>query len=330
LAKTLRDVGEFGLIDRIAQLVPGSPQVIEGIGDDCAVVRVGDRVLLVSCDLCIEDVHFRRAYVSPEDIGWKAAARGLSDIAAMGGAPLFCLVALACPADTKVGFVEAMYRGMAQLTSQFGCVVVGGDTARVPDRIFIDVMVLGEVLGRRCLRRQGAQAGDLLAVTGHPGAAGAALYALEHDVNAPSPAGAYFRPVPRVPEGQWLCRRPAVHAMIDLSDGLFPDAGKLAGASGCGVNLESERLPIAPALARFCRKHGLDPVAGVLTWGEDYELAFALNPRQHERTLEAFGREFKTEITVVGSFSDQWHGVRVDGQELALTGFDHFKGKADG
>jgi thiamine-monophosphate kinase len=157
------DLGEFGLIDRLARLLPTSPNVLEGIGDDCAAIRVGDRVLLVSTDLSIEEVHFRRTYCDPEDIGWKAAATSLSDIAAMGGAPLFCLASLACSPDTEAAFIERIYQGLSSAASRFGATVVGGDTSRTPGPLTLDVMVAGEARGGRFLRRKGARIGDVLA-----------------------------------------------------------------------------------------------------------------------------------------------------------------------
>mgnify|MGYP005844059793 CR=1 FL=1 len=168
--RTVADTGEFGLIERIARLTSLPPFVIEGIGDDCAVIRVEDRLLLISSDLCIEDVHFRIRYCSPEDIGYKAAARALSDIAAMGGAPLFCVTSVGCPSSLEVRAVESMYRGMAGVFSRFGAALVGGDTAQSPDRLVLDVTVVGRTVGNRFLRRRGAQPGDTASI--HPRSSG--------------------------------------------------------------------------------------------------------------------------------------------------------------
>ncbi len=136
--------------------------MVEGIGDDCAVLRVCDRLLLVSCDLSVEGVHFRRRYGSPEDIGWKAAASSLSDIAAMGGAPLFGLVSLACPGNRGVSFVEGVYDGLIDAMSQCGAVIVGGDTTRSQEYMTLDVIVIGETIGNRYLSRKGGLGGRCL------------------------------------------------------------------------------------------------------------------------------------------------------------------------
>jgi hypothetical protein len=157
--RCLSDVGEFGFIERLARMVPASPYVVEGIGDDCAVLRVADRLMLVSTDLFVEGIHFRREGVTAPDIGWKAASACLSDIAAMGGAPLYCLTSLACPASEGTGYIEDVYRGMLSAMSRFGTAIVGGDTTRSTGGITLDVIAIGEAIGGRYLPRRGAKAG---------------------------------------------------------------------------------------------------------------------------------------------------------------------------
>ena len=322
---TLNDIGEFGWIKRMARLVPGAPSVIAGIGDDCAVLRVGDRLLLMSCDLAVEGVHFRRN-LSPEDIGWKAAASALSDIAAMGGLPLFALVSLGCPGATETSFLEGLYSGLVDACSQAGATIVGGDTTESPDGVVIDVTVLGEAIGGRYLLRKGAQPGDVLAVTGLLGLSAAGRHALEHGHDAPALVRAHAHPAPRVTEGQWLSACPEVHALIDISDGLVQDAGHLAEASMLGLDVHPALLPIAPSLTEYCEAHGLDPYAFALAGGEDYELAFAIDGAKSAETVAALRREFPhTEITIAGTFTDAWAGTRVAGRAPAQTGFDHFK-----
>jgi thiamine-monophosphate kinase len=326
--RTLGTVGEFGFIERIARILPGSAAVIEGVGDDCAVLRTGDRLLLVSTDLAVEDVHFRSRYCGPEDIGRQAAASGLSDIAAMGGTPLFSLVSLACPVDTELAFIENLYQGMTNLLSRFGAVVVGGDTSRSADGVVIDVVMIGEARGGRYVRRRGAQPGDRVCVTGNLGLSAAGLHAFEHGNNAPALKAAHCNPHPRIPEGQWLCDHDFTHAMIDVSDGLAQDVGHLAEASQLGVDLHAGALPIAPELAAYCERESLDPIHLCLAGGEDYELAFAISEADCEEALHVFHHEFRTKLAVVGEFTDDWPGVRIDGQERAAKGHDHFREQA--
>lgn len=321
----LSRLGEFGLIDRIGRILPSAPTVIEGIGDDCAVVRIFDRLMLLSCDMFVEDVHFRRAYSTPQDIGWKAATSALSDIAAMGGTPLFSLVSLSCPSHTDSAYVESLYHGIADAAGQAGAVVVGGDTTMSPAGISLDVTVIGEVIGNRYLSRRGAQSGDLLGVTGRLGLSAAGLWALENGRNAPVLAGAHQRPTARISEGQWLCGCEHVKSMIDISDGFVQDAGHLAKAARLGLEIDPDKMPVDADLRQFCLEHDLDPLDFMLTGGEDYELAFAIRPEDGEDCLGMFRREFRTPIHIVGRFTNEWQGVHVIGRPSLHGGYEHFR-----
>ncbi|MCP4643395.1 MAG: thiamine-phosphate kinase [bacterium] len=326
--KSVCELGEFGLIARLARMLPVTPSVLEGIGDDCAILRLYDHVMLLSSDMSVENVHFRRDTLDAEEIGWRVAASSVSDIAAMGGAPMFSLVSLACPRDTPVTFVESVYQGMCNVFAQYGGCIVGGDTVRTDGPIAIDVAIIGEARGSRCLRRKGAQPGDLLAVTGYPGLSAAGLDAIERGVEAPELTQRHRWPRPRVREGQWLCDRPEIHSMLDTSDGLVQDAGHLAKAAELGVDIDPSKVPLLPALANHCEANGLDPMQIALTGGEDYELAFAMSVENHEETLDSLHKEFRTVVTVVGQFTDAWTGVRVGGEPVETGGFDHFSGGA--
>lgn len=322
--KKVQDIGEFRLIDRLSRFLPSTPTVVEGVGDDCAVIRVFGHLMLVSCDLSIEGVHFRRDLARPEDIGWKVAAASLSDVAAMGGTPLFCLTSLSVPGDTPVQFVERLYQGISNLLSRFGAVVIGGDTTQADKGISIDVMVLGEVTGHRFLRRKGAQIGDKLTVTGQLGRSACGLHALLNGHSAPALVESHMRPKPRVLEGLWLSARPRIHAMLDISDGLCQDAGHLARASGLGIDIDPGKLPVSPEHEEYCAAHGLDSAAMALRGGEDYELLFAMDSEDCENNLHAFHQEFRTPITVIGEFTDAWTDVRILGEKQSVKGYEHF------
>ncbi len=322
---SLSDLGEFGLIERISRLLPSAPTVVEGIGDDCAVLRMFDRLMLISCDMVVETTHFRREYATPEDIGWKAATAALSDIAAMGGTPMFALVALAMPPTCEVHCIEGIYRGLADAVSQVGAVIVGGDTTRTPGYLTIDVTVVGEAIGDRYVARKGARLGDLLCVAGRLGMAAAGLHSLEQGDPQPDLVRAHNRPTALITQGQWLGACSSVHAMIDVSDGLVQDAGHIAKAANLGVDIDPARILIDPALDAYCHKTGLDARRFALTGGEDYALAFAVAPDAFETCLRTFRREFRTEITIIGEFTSAWKGVRIAGQPATHTGFDHFR-----
>jgi thiamine-monophosphate kinase len=323
--RRVRDIGEFALIDALARFVPSSSLVIKGIGDDCAVLRMGDRVMLVSTDMFVEEVHFLRSHAAPEQIGWKAAAAGLSDIAAMGGMPLFGLVSLSAPADEQVSFLESMYQGISAAFAAQGAVLVGGDTTRSPDRLVLDIVAIGEAISGRYCTRAGARPGDLLAVTGYPGQSAAGLHAIQNKMDAPQLVERHYHPNPRVREAQWLVAQGGLHALIDVSDGLVQDTGHLARAAGLGAQIERKKLPVAAALTEFGKKHGLQPHPFILTGGEDYELALALDPVRADNILEGFAGEFEIPLTVVGEFSDKWQEVRVDGEKVPRSGYDHFR-----
>ncbi len=323
--RVLGDIGEFGLIDRIARILPVAPDaVLQGIGDDCAVLRMGGQTLLVSCDTAVGEVHFSEAFAPPEDIGWKAAAAALSDIAAMGGRARFVLVALACPKDTRVDFVEAIYRGLARAVEQSGAAVVGGDTTQCPSGVMLGLTVIGEPVGGRVLLRSGARCGDALAVTGAPGRSAGGLAALKNDVALPGLIQAHLRPTPRLAEGQWLAERAAVHAMIDLSDGLLQDAAHVAAASGLGVDVDPARAPVPGDLVQSRRILGVDPLELALAGGEDYELIVAIEAASAADLCEEFARRFDLPLTVAGEFTDAFEGVRVGGERPNATGYAHF------
>ena len=201
---TLREIGEFGLIDRVTRGLKRTPGVVEGVGDDCAVLRFGNALLLATCDASVEGVHFRRDWASPHSIGWKAAVSAISDIAAMGGDARYVLASVACPANSDCAVIEAICAGIAEAVESCGAALVGGDTTASQSMIGIDISVLGEAVDGRYLTRADALPGDAVAVTGFPGMAAAGLLALQRGIEAAPLIQAHLRPVPRLAEGRWL------------------------------------------------------------------------------------------------------------------------------
>ncbi len=321
---TICDLGEFNFIERVTGPLRGADCVVLGPGDDCAVVRAGGMLLLASCDGSVENVHFRREWAGPEDIGWKAAASALSDIAAMGGSALFALATVSCPRDSDADYMAAVCAGIAAAVEHCGAALVGGDMTCSPAGMMLDLSVVGAVTEGRYVTRGGARPGDVFAVTGYPGQSAAGLLALVNGVDAPVLIRRHLRPEPRLAEGRWLARRDAVHAMIDLSDGLLQDAGHIGGRSGLGVNVDSDLVPLAPALNGFESAISQSLESLTLSGGEDYELAVALDPREAPALCAEFAAEFGIPLTVVGRVEEGWRGVRLDGQEAAHLGFDHF------
>jgi thiamine-monophosphate kinase len=327
---------EHSIIRTIRRLAGTGPGVRVGIGDDCAVLDVtGNSQLLATTDLLIEDVHFRWTYAEPADVGWKALAVNLSDIASMGGWPRWALVALACPRDTDAEEVEAFYTGALALAHEHDVTIVGGDTSTSPAGWVVNVTLLGEA-ARPPLRRSTARIGDIVAVTGTLGrsAAGLAVLALARapaDVDAAILAdvtAAHLRPTPRVREGQWLAQAGGVTAMIDLSDGLATDLGHVAEESTVGARIEVARLPVSAGVRHLASALGGDALAWAASGGEDYELLLTCAPDALERLARGLAAATGSPLHAIGEVVPGEDGVRyVDagGHAVALApGFEHF------
>ena len=337
------DVGEFGLIARLARLVGGEhPDVVVGIGDDVAVLDVGGpEWLLATVDAQVEGVHFLRQLIAPRQLGRRALAVNVSDIAAAGGRPTFALVSLSLPNDVEVEWAEALYRGLRAEADRAGVAVVGGNVARSPGPVLIDITLLGRVRPEHLLRRTGTRPGDVVLVTGTLGDAAAGLRLLLD----PPPALAspqalppverdallkrLLTPTPRLAEGQVVARSGMATAMIDISDGLSSDVGHICAASHVGVRLWAERLPISEGTRHVARLLEVPPWELALAGGEDYELCFTA-PREAAEALAArVTAETGTQVTPVGEVLPAGAGRRLvtpDGQEVPLEprGWQHF------
>ena len=275
-------MSESALIRCITALAAVRPGVRLGIGDDAAVLD-GEPAVVLAHDMLVEDVHFRLCTAGPRDIGWKSLAVNLSDLAAMGAAPVAALVGLGLPAGAGPEMVTAIYTGMEALAAEWGCTIAGGDTTAAAELV-IGVTAVGRMApGVAPVLRSGARPGDLLCVTGPVGASGAGLRVLE-DPAIPLAAtlrdavtAAHLRPVPRVREGAALAAAGA-HAMLDCSDGLAIDASRLAIASGVRVVLELDRVPLGAGVGEVAVAIGMAPDEMAATGGEDYELIVAVPP----------------------------------------------------
>lgn len=329
-------VSEDHVLARIAAHFPNEgPDVLLGRGDDCAVLGVGGP-LCVSTDLFMEDVHFRRAYFTPEDIGWKALAVNLSDLAASGARPVGFTVGLALPPDADMAFVDGLCAGMAELAAEAGAPLVGGDLSRA-EKTHLCVTVFGQA--EKTLLRGEAQPGDVIFLIGRIGLARTGLMLLEEGgrdalADWPVPCNAHLRPLPRLKEGMRLSRLAAdlireSHdpgagrlALMDLSDGLARDLPRLVGP-GKGADI---RLPLPhPDILRFMRGRGeADPVAAgrrhAFLGGEDYALIGTCAPEAASLVMVA-----NAETTLLGTVTDDGV-IRVDGAP-ASGGFDHFAEK---
>lgn len=334
-ARTCKRLTERALIRGVRRQAPPGAGVRVGIGDDAAVLEPSPGCLLVATtDLLLEDVHFRRRYAEPADIGWKALAVNLSDIAAMGARPRWALVALACPQTTTLDEVDAFYEGLLALGSEHGVALVGGDTAGSPRGWVVNLTVLGEAEHPPRLR-SGARPGDLVAVTGTLGRAAAGLAVLERPT---APAGvppaalaevteAHLRPRPRVAEGRWLGAAPGVTALIDLSDGLATDLAHILEESQVGARVQLDRLPLTDSTRTVARALGADPVAWATGGGEDYELLLTCGPDAFAGLQAGLAQATGARLTVVGEIVEGRTLTFLDARGRARAvapGFEHF------
>jgi thiamine-monophosphate kinase len=300
---TIATLTERELVARLQQRFgPSPPWLLVGIGDDAAVVEPErNRVEVLTVDALVDGVHFDRGFVPADAIGHRALAVNLSDLAAMGATPRLALLAMALPADLAIADFEAIADGLGTLAAHHRVQVVGGNLTRTPGPLAIDVTAVGTVKRRQALTRAGARPGDAVYVSGSLGAAAAGLAQLRAAAGAPDAGltAAYWRPQPRVRLGLMLSRNRAASACIDLSDGLGDGAHRLAEASGVGVAIDADALPIDPAARAWFETCGQDPIVAAICGGDDYELLFTVRPRTRRRLAEA-ERHGGAAITRVG------------------------------
>lgn len=335
MSVSIAAVGEHALIERLRRRVGPTPSHIQlGIGDDAAVIEPErGTVDVLTTDCLVEGVHFRRDWTAPDAIGHKALAVSLSDLAAMGAAPRASLLSLALPDSMLVDDFDALVDGYVSLARTSGAVLIGGNMTRSPGPMVVDVTAVGSVRRRRVLRRGTALSGDDLYVTGHVGAAAAGLGMLTAgvardtmDAAALACLARYERPEARLRCGTSVGRTGSASAAMDLSDGLAAAARGIAEASGLGVTIDATALPLHDGARAWAGQAGVDPLALALAGGEDYELAFAVRPRQRRKFLAACRRSTGLAITCVGRFTAEpgtWlerGGVR----EPLPAGFTHF------
>ena len=309
-------MNEFDIIRSLSEKLPSPPpEIVVAVGDDCAVLRLGEVLWVAAADMLIEGRHFKE-WASPEDVGYKAVAVNVSDVAAMGGVPRFVLASSgAMEAETILRCME----GVLRACEDFGVYPLGGDTTGA-DLLTVDVSILGQ-LAHAPVLRSGARPGDLLAVTGELGASVAGLLALENgDTGQERLVKKHLRPEPRVGSGRAAARLGA-HAMIDLSDGPASDVRHLCELSRAGCRVDLGLLPVAGDTREYLRSSGRDPEIVAATGGEDYELLIAAS----EEVVEALVAESETPATVIGEITEEEVLFVRDGEPVEnLAGWDHF------
>ncbi|MGH2516186.1 MAG: thiamine-phosphate kinase [Ktedonobacterales bacterium] len=334
----LGDVGEFGLIARLTAGLATRPDVLLAAGDDAALLDPEpDALIVATCDAQVEGRHFLLGVATPEEIGHKALAVNLSDIAAMGAEPRWALISLLVPPALEVAVLDGVYAGMNALARRFGVAIVGGNVSGTDGPLILDVTLLGSVRREHALRRSGARAGDRMLVTGTLGAAAAGVLALITEPGAApvSPAAlararaAMAAPAPRVVEGRALAACVGVTAMLDISDGLAADLGRLCAASGTGALVDAGALPLDAAARQIAAAYGHDPLDLALHGGEDYQLLCTVRPDAVETALACVIAVGGTAHDI-GIMTAPEAGLRLhmpDGGERTLEprGWDHLR-----
>ncbi|MFR9533604.1 MAG: thiamine-phosphate kinase [Rikenellaceae bacterium] len=307
---------EFGLIDQIKALFSSLPtHNFEGIGDDCAVLPLGDEALVFTSDMLIEDIHFLRSSTSAYDLGYKSLAVNLSDVASMGVRPVASLLSLSVPKELMGEFVEEFMEGYHALSKKYGVALIGGDTTASKGSLGINVTAIGRGELKSIKRRCSAQLGDAVLVNGLLGESAAGLNDIFRGQCDSPLASTHKRPEPQVDEGEWLGSRSEVHAMMDVSDGVASDLRHLLKLSGVGAQIELSDVPTSVDLH------------SALCGGEDYKLLFTASSESLEELKAAYLEKFNSPLHQIGTIIE---GGKIewlkDGevQEIDMMGFRHY------
>lgn len=307
---------EFELINRLTRTLHTNKSVVTGPGDDCAMLDLGiaDRLILFKTDAVVEGIHFASG-AAPEKVGHKALGRSLSDIAAMAGTPTAALVTLGLPGDFDSKYLDGIYAGMNALARRYDVAIAGGETTTNPQRLLISISLLGWVPRGKAVLRSGAELGDAIFVTGELGG---------------SLEGKHLEFEPRLTEARWLAEHFAIHAMLDLSDGLAGDLRHVLKASGVGAELLAAAIPISREARRTAKTASTakPPLSRALTDGEDFELLFTLASRDAVPLLDAWKKRFaRTELSCIGKITSS-QGIAIRDKQglrpLTAHGYEHF------
>jgi thiamine-monophosphate kinase len=314
--------------------------VIQGIGDDAAVTDwTPGMQMVISCDTMVEEIHFKTVTIKDRDCGYKAMAAAISDLAAMGANPKFALVSVSMPKGSEERRLQDMYSGLYECADRWGVAIVGGDTTASVSGISLTVTVIGEVEAGKALLRSSAKVGDVVFVTGFPGRSAAGLdFLLGQNKDSRQweaiPPGltrlieAHCRPVPQVKAGRLLQELGVCHALNDISDGLASEAWEIVEASGLGIDLIEDRIPLAEELLAYARQKGKDPIDFVLYGGEDYELIGTMPAGRALETQIAF-KDAGLTMHIIGYVNGDHRSVMLAQSNGALVpvpkhGYNHF------
>ncbi len=304
---------EFSFIKWIRSNLKKDKNIIIGIGDDCASIRVnGDKMLIVTTDMLVEGTHFDLKKHTPGEIGSKSIACSISDIAAMGCSAKYAVVSICFPYETKTKFAKELYLGIKEMADAYNIKIIGGDIVSSKKTVVINVTMYGKDEGLKTISRSGAEEGDAIMITGALGG---------------SILGKHITFKPRLKEGLLLNKKFNINSMIDVSDGLTADLGHILDESGVGAILYEDEIPISADAKRLARKTGLSALHHALHDGEDYELLFTLSDKESEKLLAS--RTFPALVSKIGHIN-KLKGIRMQGtngklRKIKPVGYKHFK-----
>jgi thiamine-monophosphate kinase len=335
--QTVAEIGEFGLIDRIHKILPevDSKDLILGIGDDTAVIRIDEhRALLITCDIQVEDQHFQLKNISPYQLGRRAMAVNLSDIAAMGGQPTFALVSLGFPKSFPLSNFDDLFKGMRDQLAEFSSHIIGGNLSHTEKGIIIDITLMGEVSPDHIMTRSGARPGDRIFVTGNPGASGAGLCVLnkfgrKFPKNFEPLVNSHLQPTPRIEIGHRIAQSTFATAMIDISDGIASDLNHICTMSKVGAEIYQQSIPLVEGIHKVSSFSGKSALHLALHSGEDYELLFTMKSATPASIIRSLIKETGVIITEIGKILPQESGyclIDLEQKPIPIQpkGWDHF------
>jgi len=332
--KTLSDIGEFGFIKNIPAQYSIQEENILGVGDDCSVVPLSSEELkLVTTDMLIENVHFLRDKISAQTLGYKALAVNFSDIAAMGGWPEDIYISIGLPQNIDVNWLEDLYAGMNELAQTYEARLMGGDTTSSPDNIVINILVEGRIAKTNIKYRSDANVGDIICVNKYIGDSAAGLKLLLNNIDYEQKlqylVEAHNHPEPQIRAGQFLGSSSAVHAMLDVSDGIGSDIKHIMARSEVGARIELADLPLSDALRNCTQKYEWNAIDLAVNGGEDYCLLFTVDPEEFPQLKHKYEEKFKGALYKIGVVQANDYGLkyfyRGELEKFKGQGFDHFK-----
>ena len=333
----LRQAGEWKVIQRLRKRYSNPmSSIVVGMGDDAALVKIpAHQHILITTDLFVEGIDFHLKWSPFRQIGYKAMAANLSDIAAMGGIPRYALVTMALPPHTRMESVEMLYEGLMNLGKKYNVRLIGGDTSATRHGVMVGVVLIGEVKPRHAVTRSGAKPGDWIFVTGPIGNSRAGLEILKSSGRRKKThhesklVQQHLYPVPRIQEARLLATRRLATAMIDISDGLSSDLHHLCEASGVGARLHRDRIPVTEILTAYAKQKRRPPYLYALEGGEDFELLFTVRPSRMKE-LKRLQIQKRFQAFWLGEITTKQHGITVIDHHhrekpLVVRGYEHFK-----